>query len=125
MPAIEAKGLKRTFAGDVLAVAGVDLEVGEGEIYAFLGPNVAGKLDLQTRPGVFVIPGSDVGTGNVYAGYLSIAPGGTLGFTAGGAGAGAILFDGSSTVAFENGRASGSKLLIGGAEEMPAAPQKP
>ena len=38
MPAIEARGLERTFSGDVRAVAGVDLEVAEGEIYAFLGP---------------------------------------------------------------------------------------
>jgi ABC-2 type transport system ATP-binding protein len=43
MPAIEARGLKRTFSGDVRAVDGVDLEVAEGEIYAFLGPNGAGK----------------------------------------------------------------------------------
>src|SRR5215218_4034230 len=43
MPAIEARGLERTFAGEVRAVDGVDLEVPEGEIYAFLGPNGAGK----------------------------------------------------------------------------------
>jgi ABC-2 type transport system ATP-binding protein len=43
MAAIEAKGLERTFSGDVHAVAGVDLQVREGEIYAFLGPNGAGK----------------------------------------------------------------------------------
>jgi ABC-2 type transport system ATP-binding protein len=43
VPAIEAKGLERTFSGDVRAVAGVDLDVAEGEIYAFLGPNGAGK----------------------------------------------------------------------------------
>jgi ABC-2 type transport system ATP-binding protein len=43
MPAIEVKRLERTFAGGVRAVAGVDLEVTEGEIYAFLGPNGAGK----------------------------------------------------------------------------------
>jgi ABC-2 type transport system ATP-binding protein len=43
MAAIEAQGLKRTFSGDVRAVDGVDLEVAEGEIYAFLGPNGAGK----------------------------------------------------------------------------------
>src|SRR5438034_1561904 len=42
MPAIEVRGLERDF-GDVLAVAGVDLDVAEGEIYAFLGPNGAGK----------------------------------------------------------------------------------
>ena len=43
MPAIEARGLERTFDGDIRAVAGVDLEVADGEIYAFLGPNGAGK----------------------------------------------------------------------------------
>jgi ABC-2 type transport system ATP-binding protein len=43
MPAIEAKALERTFSGGVVAVAGVDLEVNEGQIYAFLGPNGAGK----------------------------------------------------------------------------------
>jgi ABC-2 type transport system ATP-binding protein len=43
MPAIEAKGLERTFEGGIKAVAGVDLEVADGEIYAFLGPNGAGK----------------------------------------------------------------------------------
>jgi ABC-2 type transport system ATP-binding protein len=43
VPAIEAEGLERTFAGGIKAVAGVDLEVADGEIYAFLGPNGAGK----------------------------------------------------------------------------------
>ncbi len=43
MPAIETRALERVFSGDVVAVAGVDLEVAEGEIYAFLGPNGAGK----------------------------------------------------------------------------------
>jgi ABC-2 type transport system ATP-binding protein len=41
--AIEVTGLERTFEGGVKAVQGVDLEVPEGEIYAFLGPNGAGK----------------------------------------------------------------------------------
>ena len=39
---VEAEGLVRTF-GDVTAVAGIDLEVAEGEIFGFLGPNGAGK----------------------------------------------------------------------------------
>ena len=41
--AIEVNELERSFGGGVLAVAGIDLEVAEGEIYAFLGPNGAGK----------------------------------------------------------------------------------
>ena len=43
MGAIEVSNLQRSFDGGVTAVAGVDLEVDEGEIYAFLGPNGAGK----------------------------------------------------------------------------------
>ena len=46
MPAIEANGLERTFEGGIQAVAGVDLEVADGEIYAFLGPNGAGKTTM-------------------------------------------------------------------------------
>ena len=41
--AIEVRALERTFSGGVKAVQGVDLEVADGEIYAFLGPNGAGK----------------------------------------------------------------------------------
>ncbi len=41
--AIEVIGLEREFSGGLKAVCGVDLEVAEGEIYAFLGPNGAGK----------------------------------------------------------------------------------
>ena len=47
---IHARGLTRTFAtkhgkarGEVKAVAGVDVDVAEGEIVGFLGPNGAGK----------------------------------------------------------------------------------
>jgi ABC-2 type transport system ATP-binding protein len=46
MPAIEATGLERTFEGGIQAVAGVDLEIADGEIYAFLGPNGAGKTTM-------------------------------------------------------------------------------
>src|SRR5688572_22259944 len=41
--AIEAEGLRREFPGDVIAVAGISLQVREGEIFGFLGPNGAGK----------------------------------------------------------------------------------
>jgi len=40
---IEAEALAREFKGGVVAVAGIDLHVAEGEIYGFLGPNGAGK----------------------------------------------------------------------------------
>jgi ABC-2 type transport system ATP-binding protein len=41
-PAIEIRGLVKRF-GDVVAVAGLDLEVREGECFGLLGPNGAGK----------------------------------------------------------------------------------
>jgi ABC-2 type transport system ATP-binding protein len=67
VPAIEATGLERSFP-EVTAVAGVDLEVAEGEIYAFLGPNGAGKtttvrmLTTLLRPtgGSATVAGYDV-----------------------------------------------------------------
>src|SRR5271154_6647585 len=40
--AIEAAGLVKTF-GQLRAVDGIDLEVGQGEIFGVLGPNGAGK----------------------------------------------------------------------------------
>ena len=42
-PAIEARGLSRTFKGGIEAVRGVDLSVAKGEVFGFLGPNGAGK----------------------------------------------------------------------------------
>jgi len=39
---IEVRGLRKSYDG-VEAVAGIDLEVHEGEVFAFLGPNGAGK----------------------------------------------------------------------------------
>ncbi len=40
--AIEVRGLAKRF-GDVEAVAGIDFDVREGELFGFLGPNGAGK----------------------------------------------------------------------------------
>ena len=69
MPAaIETRELKRTFEGDIKAVQSVDLEVAEGEIYAFLGPNGAGKTTtvrmlttlLKPTAGSATVAGFDV-----------------------------------------------------------------
>jgi len=44
-PAIEVRGLAKRF-GEVQAVAGIDFDVREGEVFGFLGPNGAGKTTL-------------------------------------------------------------------------------
>ncbi|MGH2839162.1 MAG: ATP-binding cassette domain-containing protein [Thermoleophilaceae bacterium] len=67
-PAIETQALERTFSGGIKAVQGVDLEVAEGEIYAFLGPNGAGKTTtvrmlttlLKPTAGSATVAGFDV-----------------------------------------------------------------
>src|SRR5215468_8858597 len=43
--AVHAEGLVKTF-GDHRAVDGIDLEVGQGEIFGVLGPNGAGKTTM-------------------------------------------------------------------------------
>jgi len=40
---IEAQGLRKEFPGGIVAVAGIDLDIHESEIFGFLGPNGAGK----------------------------------------------------------------------------------
>lgn len=68
---IHARGLARTFktkAGPVEAVAGLNLDVAEGELVAFLGPNGAGKSTsvrmlttlLPPSSGSAVVAGCDV-----------------------------------------------------------------
>src|SRR5205809_259036 len=67
MRAIETRRLVRTF-GDFTAVAGVDFDVEQGEVFGFLGPNGAGKsttihmLCTMLRPtsGTASINGFDV-----------------------------------------------------------------
>ncbi|HEX6754072.1 MAG TPA: ATP-binding cassette domain-containing protein [Solirubrobacterales bacterium] len=55
MPAIVVEGLERAF-DEVKAVQGVDLEVGEGEIYGFLGPNGAGKTTTVRMLTTLLLP---------------------------------------------------------------------
>src|SRR4051812_30563942 len=65
--AVETRQIARRF-GDLVAVAGVDLEVPSGQIYGFLGPNGAGKtttvrmLTTLLRPtgGSATVAGYDV-----------------------------------------------------------------
>jgi ABC-2 type transport system ATP-binding protein len=53
--AIAVEGLQRSFE-DVLAVRGVEIEVGEGEIYGFLGPNGAGKTTTVRMLTTLLLP---------------------------------------------------------------------
>jgi ABC-2 type transport system ATP-binding protein len=53
--AIVVERLERAF-GDVKAVQGIDLEVGEGEIYGFLGPNGAGKTTTVRMLTTLLLP---------------------------------------------------------------------
>jgi ABC-2 type transport system ATP-binding protein len=53
--AVVTEGIERRF-GDTVAVAGVDLEVAEGEIYGFLGPNGAGKSTLVRMLCTLLLP---------------------------------------------------------------------
>ena len=55
MPAIEVEGLERAF-DEIKAVQGIDLEVGEGEIYGFLGPNGAGKTTIVRMLTTLLLP---------------------------------------------------------------------
>ncbi len=55
MPAIAVEELERAF-GEVLAVQGIDLAVGEGEIYGFLGPNGAGKTTTVRMLTTLLLP---------------------------------------------------------------------
>jgi ABC-2 type transport system ATP-binding protein len=42
-PAIDVRGLTKTYDGGVEAVKGIDFEVASGEVFGLLGPNGAGK----------------------------------------------------------------------------------
>jgi ABC-2 type transport system ATP-binding protein len=66
--AIAAQGLTKHFSGDIRAVNGIDLDVGEGAIFGFLGANGSGKtttvrmLTTLLRPtaGTAQVAGLDV-----------------------------------------------------------------
>jgi NitT/TauT family transport system ATP-binding protein len=45
-PAVDLRGIRRTFAGNVQAIDSVDLQVADGEFVAILGPSGCGKSTL-------------------------------------------------------------------------------
>jgi ABC-2 type transport system ATP-binding protein len=82
MPAIRTQGLRRTF-GELVAVAGLDLEVQEGEIFGLVGPDGAGKTTtmrmltgiLPPTAGAATVAGCDVAHDSArlkdHIGYMS------------------------------------------------------
>jgi putative spermidine/putrescine transport system ATP-binding protein len=54
-PAIALRGLRKNF-GDVEAVAGVDLEINDGEFFAMLGPSGSGKTTVLRMIAGFELP---------------------------------------------------------------------
>ncbi len=62
-PAIEVAGLRRVFGGrrrspEVVALAGVDLTIPDGEVHGLLGPNGAGKTTLCKVLSTVLLPTS-------------------------------------------------------------------
>ena len=60
---VETKQLRRLFkgvtgAGDVVALASVDLQIEEGEVFGLLGPNDAGKTTLIKILSTLLLPTS-------------------------------------------------------------------
>ncbi len=68
--ALSIKDLHKTYEGRKVALSGVDLDIEEGEFFAFLGPNGAGKTTLisitcglvQKTKGKIIVQGHDVDT---------------------------------------------------------------
>ena len=70
-PAIRARGLVKRF-GDLQAVAGIDLDVPRGTIFAILGPNGAGKTTLMRMLATLTRP--DAGSAEVMGHDLRLEP---------------------------------------------------
>jgi ABC-2 type transport system ATP-binding protein len=59
--AIACRGLVKRYPPDVVAVAGIDLEVRQGECFGMLGPNGAGKTTtIEILQGLLIPDGGEV-----------------------------------------------------------------
>ena len=112
MAAIEVRGLERRYSEDVLAVAGIDLEVAEGEIYAFLGPNGAGKTTTVRMLTTLLAPTG--GTATV-AGFDVVKDAPNVRRSIGVDVVGTQRFEARAAVA--NGRGNGALRKIGAVQE--------
>jgi ABC-2 type transport system ATP-binding protein len=78
-PAIDVRGLTKTYDGGVEAVKGIDFEVASGEVFGLLGPNGAGKsttigmltTTLAPTSGTALLGGFDVAVDPLLARRIS------------------------------------------------------
>src|SRR3990172_8153936 len=62
MPAIVAEQLVKHFSPDIRAVDGIDLDIPEGQVFGFLGPNGSGKTTTVRMLTTLLRPTSGRGT---------------------------------------------------------------
>src|SRR3546814_20925159 len=61
MASIELRNVSKVYGGNVVAVAGVDLEIADGEFMIFLGPSGCGKsTTLRMIAGLETISGGEL-----------------------------------------------------------------
>ncbi len=78
-PAISVTALKKTYAGDVNAVRGIDVSVARGEIFGLIGPDGAGKTTtfqimagvMEATSGAVSIYGEPARDARFHTGYLT------------------------------------------------------
>ena len=64
VPAVVVRGLRKTYAGGLIALKNIDLTIQRGEIFALLGPNGAGKTTLINIICGIVTPGAGTVSAN-------------------------------------------------------------